>query len=505
MRKRSWRLENATLDEDGRTVRLATPTRTLTVWIDDAISDGSIDRIYTPLLPFADGSAAAVYSGYLTLEPAHGRTTFQLEGVIAARGADASPAAIFAVPFEGAPHSYLVVGRPLVIAAGRHRFIVDRDVPSDLLAEIRATLDQVEGDFSPLRTENVATTVLATRSGRREGPPTWRGDTLGHAVRLNFLGEGWDRASAALRLETRRFVIHELFHLVNGDVVRVGAFGDGKTSLLEGTAEAASWDALRRHGVIDDAAYGDAFEDGVARCNSAAGDTLAAKERESSRTAPYACGQALAQLMAAAGRIEGGNDLLGAWRTLLRGPGTNRSALGWADLMAAHRATPGSRSADGTYSSRRKTTRDESWLVLASLGNSSIGWDAALSKLTELGLLKTVTPGESQKPERALFHAAAAVNSVLDQHCRGVRGFTRFGGVFELDTRPESCTGLTDKFRLVAIEGYELASDGWAAAEKQRVACSQTGHVTWRDEGGQSLTVECRELPPLPVRYRLAR
>jgi len=407
VRARAWRLEGAALDGDGRTLRLAAPARSLTVWLDDAIADGAMDRVYTPLLPFADGRAAAVYSESLLPAPAFGQVTFRFEGVVAAGGMDAGPDIALKVSSARASGAYLVVGRPQVLAVGRDRFIVDRALPPGLLAEIRGTLKRVEVDLAPLRNAGAATSFLVTRSGRREGPRSWRGDTLEGAVRLNFIGDGWDRADAASSLQLRRFVIHELFHLVNA-VVRGGRPGDGAISLLEGSAEAAAWDLLRRHGEIDAAAFGDAFEDAASRCSGVAGDTLAAKEQANLRVAPYACGQALAQLLAAAGRIDGESDPLAAWGTIMKG--ARRNTVGWTDLLAAHQTPSGRRAAAGAATPASPPTGREPqaavWSVLEALAGSHVGWDPALAQLVDLGLLRTAprqqAAGEPQRPRYRL-------------------------------------------------------------------------------------------------------
>jgi hypothetical protein len=492
VRTLTWRIDGATLDEDGKTVWLAAPSRSLSLRVDDSLPDGTADRVYTPLLPFADGRAAAVFAAYLEPDRAYGLPTFRFEGVVAAGGADAAPAVVVASPLGSGSRAYFVVGQPQVIAAGRDRFIVDRELPAAVLADVRSTVKQVEGDFAPLRGGTSAISVLVTHSGRHKGPPAWRGDTQDHAVRLNFMGEGWGNADAALRRETRHFVTHELFHLVNGGSVSGAKPGDGRMSLLEGSAEAAAWNALHRRGVVDDAAFGAAFEDAAARCSEVSGDSLGAKERENQRVAPYACGQALAMLLAAAGRLDGEGDPLVAWRILLQGP--NRDAADWKDLLDAHRSTTASTST---------APLSQTWSVLAALAASRIGWDGALSTLAQLGLLHAISPEESRTPERSRFHAAAAIHAVLDQHCQGARGYTQFGGVFELDARPESCIGLVDKFRLVAVENRTLDDDGRAAADAQRMRCAQDGRVRWRDESGRTLELACGPLPLPAMRYRL--
>ena len=82
VRKLTWKILTAgtRLGEDGDVVFMEKPQTGFEVQLRPFQYDGQIDRTYSPVIVFGDGSSAAVYTAYLLGGDQSGKTTFTYRG-----------------------------------------------------------------------------------------------------------------------------------------------------------------------------------------------------------------------------------------------------------------------------------------------------------------------------------------------------------------------------------------------------------------------------------------
>ncbi len=488
IRAPSWHFENpdASLMVDGVTVVIRTPVTHLRVDIDDSVKDGQFDRVYTPMIRFKDGSSVAVYSEYLMMDRDFAATTLHVDAGDDAHGRASTPT------FDSKrPRTYLVLGTPATRSFGEDAVVSDRSLPPALVSEIERAVGFAEADFGAMRLDQARTTLLIISDAHESSRTTWRGDTLAGLVRLDFSGPGWDAMSPELGRDVQHFVAHEMFHLVNAHVVDQSA-GDGMLSLVEGSAEAAADFTLFRHGLLDRGQFDERREMAVKLCMRIAGATLSEKERNNVAQAPYACGDALANLLASATGASGAepNDYFRLWALVRKRTGSGD--YGWPDVFAAAR-------------SLSAPNADAALHVLEDIVDSRTSWDDGLHALQQAGLLKAVDSDEARKPWRSEYFAGVAISRMLGARCRARRGYTRVGDVYQLDAPAESCEGVPDGFALVSIAGHRLADDGLAAVQALGSECATRGDVEIADKAGLGRQVACGPMPSTPQFYRFVR
>ncbi len=192
VRKLSWRLQTpgAHLSEDGNTVQFSSPRMDFSVDVRAFERDGLIDRVYSPLIAFGDGSAVALYSAYLKPAVTAGGVFMGFDGF-----APSAPERKVGPQRIGNEQTYMVVGKPVLERRGAVAAAIDQAMPAWLLARVTNTIAQGE---AALRSVTGATRPLAylmtyTEPGATQA--SWRGDTLDMLVRLNFMGPPGSRAN----------------------------------------------------------------------------------------------------------------------------------------------------------------------------------------------------------------------------------------------------------------------------------------------------------------------
>lgn len=475
VRKLTWKLltAGARLSDDGDAVIMEMPQTGFQVQLQPFRYDGQIDRTYSPVIVFGDGSSAAVYTAYLLGADQSGKTTFTYRGF--------SPFAPVGKvgrqnDVAGEHPGYLIVGAPLLVRQEKASMILDRALPVWLRALVTKQLRQGVATLSSVATLPGKMSYLLTYTDPQSPGAFWRGDVRHQFVRLNFFGEKWQHEDPALAAVTSRFGLHELFHLANHRV-RSGQPGDGSLSLLEGSAEAAAVTLMHRSGELDDAAYVAEMDAALTRCLAVNGDTLGAKERSNRRTTPYACGEVLQYLAASAVKMNAGQaDMLMIWKTLLsRQEG---DAYGWDEFFAALR-----QEADPTA------------LGQISLLEKAVGGSASLNDTLEafevLSVVRKPDDAELHKPERSALYANYVLWQMLEEHCNGRYGINSINADYILDAPPGSCSGLPDKFRVVAMNGYRLANEGYDAYREQIRRCAAGELTELKDDQGEMRTATC--------------
>jgi hypothetical protein len=437
------------LSENGDVVFMEKPQTGFQVQLQPFQYDGQIDRTYSPVIVFGDGSSAAVYTDYLLGADQSGKTTFDYHGF--------SPSAPVGKigrqsDVAGEHPGYLIVGTPLLVQQGKTSMILDRALPAWLRGEVTKQLRQGAVTLSSVAALPGKMSYLLTYADPRspEDP--------------------------ALAAATSRFGLHELFHILNHRV-RSGQPGDGSLSLLEGGAEAAAVTLMHRSGELDDTGLVATMDSAITRCLAVTGDTLAAKERNNTRTTPYACGEVFQYLAASTLKKKVGQaDMLAIWKTLLsRQKG---EAYGWDEFFVALRQEAGSAAL-------------EQISILEKAVDSSASLNDTLEAFEGQSVVRKLDDAELHKPELSAFYANFALWQMLEVHCNGRYGINSINADYILDAPPESCSGLPDKFRVVAMNGYRLAHEGYDAYREQIRRCAVGELTELKDDQGEIRTVTC--------------
>lgn len=480
VRKLTWKLLTAgtRLSETGDAIIMDKPQTGFQVQLQPFQYDGQLDRTYSPVIVFGDGSSAAVYSAYLLGADQSSKTTFDYRGF-----SQFAPVGKVGRQNDVAREhpGYLIVGEPLLVQQGKASMILDRALPVWLRAEVTKQLRQGVVTLSSIAALPGKMSYLLTYTDSRSPGASWRGDVLHQFVRLNFFGEKWQHEDPALAATTSKFGLHELFHLVNHRI-RSGQPGDGSLSLLEGSAEAAAVTLMHRSGQLDDTGLVAKMDSAITRCLAATGDTLAAKERNNTRTTPYACGEVLQYLAASTLKKKvGQTDMLVIWKTLLsRQKG---EAYGWDEFFVALRQEAG-------------TAALEQISILEKAVGSSASLNDTLGAFEVQSVVRKLDDAELHKPERSAFYANFVLWQMLEAHCNGRFGINSIYADYILDAPPESCPGLPDKFRVVAMNGHQLANEGYDAYREQIRRCAAGELTELKDDKGEIRTATCSK----PVR-----
>jgi hypothetical protein len=211
------------------------------------------------------------------------------------------------------------------------------------------------------------------------------------------------------------------------------------------------------------------------------GDTLAAKERNNTRIAPYACGEVLQFLAASTLNGKAGRaDMLAVWKTLLsRQKG---EAYGWDEFFVALR-----QEADPAAL--------EQISMLEKLVDGTASWHETLGLFEARSVVRKLDDAALHKPERSAFYANFVLWQMLEAHCNGKFGMNSIYTDYILDAPPESCSGLPDKFRVVAMNGHRLANEGYDAYCEQIRRCAAGELTELRDDHGEIRTATCGKAP----------
>lgn len=475
VRKLTWKMltAGARLNENGNAIVLEKPQSGFQVLLRPFQYDGQIDRTYSPVINFGDGSAAAVYSVYLQGADRSGKTTFEFSGFspFAQVGKVGRQSEV-----AGEHPGYLIIGDPLLVQDGKASFILDRALPVWLKTKVTQQLHQGVAAVSAVAALPLKTSYLLTYTDPRSPGAGWRGDALHHSVRLNFFGEKWQREDPEIAATISRFALHELFHLANHQI-RPAQPGNGLLSLLEGGAEAAAVTLLHRSGELNDTAFAAEKDAAMLRCLKVPGDTLATKERINTRTAPYACGEVLQYLAAAiVNKKSGQADVLTIWKAFLSRQ--NGEAYGWDEFFAALRQ-------QAAPDSLKQIS------MLEKLATGTASWHETLEAFEAGSFVRKPDDAEMHTPQRSAFYAESFLQQMLVEHCNGRSGTIPANDGFVLDAPPDACSGVPDKFRVVAINGHRLANEGHDAYREQIRRCAAGESTELKDDHGEVRTVNC--------------
>lgn len=485
LRRASWKIQGSgRLSDAGDVLQWEQPQRSFEVRISPtAVRDGQFDRAYTPVMPLGDGRALAVYTDYLLLDPALGRTTIEFEGLPARGGL--MQVGLHQLRSEDPP-GYFLLGHPVVERYGDDALIVDQSLPEPLIRRVRSLLDQARRHLASVPRPGGPISILAMGGGRL-GKPSWRGDVSPGLIRLGFYGQGWDDVQPDLARRLSAYVLHETFHLHN---LRLRPGSQGGVFLLEGGADAVAIGLQHRLGQLDDTAYLARQNLALRQCLLSSGATLREKEALGGDV-PYDCGFVLLSLAswAVSGTMQDDRQPIELWRAALTQAGDG--PYDWREFLAATRG-------------RTPAQRQEVVDLLEQLLYSRIDWDTALSSPALQGLLEPAPLQDYETTEVSSQLGSRALMSLLASQCTGPYGFHMNGGIFTLDTAQGQCKAAwPDKFPVARLNGFDFVHQGLQAAQSARRSCTEQGQVLVADESqARPFPMPCSDFGAVPRLYK---
>lgn len=478
VRKLSWELQTpgAALSEDGNTVRLASPRKDFAVRVHAFDHDGAMDRVYSPLIAFGDHAAVAVYTSYLY--PA-----VKERGVFISFSGFAPTASELPVGPQriGIEQTYVVVGQPVVRRSGQVAAVIDQAMPGWLLNKVNAVISKGEAALHGVTPAARALTYMITYTEPGIPHATWRGDTLDSLVRLNFMGAPWQHDRTVYNDSHDQFILHELFHTAITPALNPRL--PGSMSLSEGGAEAGAMAMRRRFAGAAVASMSDDIDNAIASCGELSGKSLADKEREGQRFAPYACGMALQFMVSVAVQ----RDPLDIWRTLLNQ--AKPLDAGWPAFIAA--AAVNGRS------------NEDALAILGEMSASRIEWDDGMTRLASAGLVRRRTEAELAQPAYGNRYRRGVILHLLKQNCSERYGFNEEPSVTVLDAPAGQCGAMPDQFRLVGLSGINLYHNAYKAYRELSRRCLAGLPVKLADDQGRTREVSCKTPPKAIILYTL--
>lgn len=486
LRRATWQLQGpGQLAESGDFIRWEQPVRSFDVRVAvSRLKDGQFDRVYTPVMPLADGRSVAVYTDYLLLAPATGPTRIEFEGLPARAGLKTVGPQVLN---SDEPPGYVLLGSPVVERFGDDALIIDQSLPAPLLRQVRQLMDEARQRLAPVPRPGGPVTILAM-GGRREGDPSWRGDVSAGLIRLGFYGAGWGDDNPALARLLSAYVLHERFHLHNMGLRPQEPAG---VFLLEGGADAVAFGLQHESALLDDAAYLARQNEALRQCLLSEGGTLAEKAAQGGRV-PYDCGLVLVAMAswAVAGTVLDGHIPLALWQDTLTQVGA--APYGWRDFLAAARR-------------RAPAGRQAALDLLEQLTQSRITLSAALASPVLQGFASIRSPADATDAAVSAGYAGWAMMKLLQSNCTGQFGFFENPGSLTLDTANASCRDRWPHQRRVThLNGHDIGRDGYQAARSVAASCAADGTVRLAASGHDgALVLPCRALGDVPAPYAL--
>lgn len=470
VRKLSWQLQTdgAVLSDDGNTVHFASPRKEFAVRLRAFGRDGMMDRVYSPLIAFGDGSAVAVYTSYLRPAMMERGVFFVFSGF-----APTSPERNVGPQRIGNEQTYLIVGQPALERRGKVAAVIDRAMPAWLLRQVMQGISHGELALRRVSDATRAASYLITYTDPGANSANWRGDTLDSLVRLNFMGAQWQQEQPGMAGRIDQFILHELFHTASARALN--PYLPGAMTLSEGGAEAVAMTLRTRGTASAVAGLAADIDNAMFRCQEIPGTTLAEKEQKGQRNTPYVCGMALQFMVAAAVR----RDPFEIWEHMLRK--VERSEAGWPTFLEA--------AADKSKANMAALA------VLKEMTASRLDWESGTAQLIAAGLLRPRMEAELVGHAYEPLYIRSAIFHILRSSCSKGYGFHDLRTAFLLDAPAQTCGVIPDKFRLVSLNGLRLNGDAHKAYSELVRRCDAALPVELTDDNGQHIELPCTGRP----------
>ena len=308
--------------------------------------------------------------------------------------------------------------------------------------------------------------------------PGWQGDTTaGPVASLRFFGPQAGQMDAGDADRAVGFVNHEFFHFWNSRTFR-SRDGAGEAWLHEGMAEYAALLAAREAGAMSEAEVGEALAGRLTGCANTLKAKGLATDPPRRGGGVYDCGvlvQWIADLRVRR-TSNGSRDVFDLWRTLFADAGRSGGQYDSAGFLALAGLSDGD--------------ADEPLRLLMQPGAPD-RWSRLTSAMEAMGA--KIAPTRSGEAERRTL-----VMHVLDQVCKGVRGY--YGGdpkALKLDTG-ERCGALNGDPSIDAVAGHDIMTDVHAAFDAAGPLCAAQGELVLSLKGKAVGSVACKA--PMPAR-----
>ncbi|MES2321868.1 MAG: hypothetical protein V4633_06370 [Pseudomonadota bacterium] len=470
VRKLTWQVQTAgaTLSEDGNVVQFAAPRKDFSVLLRAFERDGMMDRVYSPVIAFGDGSAVAVYTSYLRPETLEQGIFLSFNGF-----APTAPARKVGPQRIGNEQTYIILGQPTLERRGKVVAAIDKAMPAWLRRNVVNSIAQGEVALRSITPSPRPLAWFITYTDPDGAHANWRGDTLDKLVRLNFMGAPWQQDMPDMKASVDQFILHEMFHTVGAPALDTSL--PGAMTLGEGGAEAGGMAMRRRFAAGAGPGMAADIDNAIARCQKISGKTLAEKEQKSQHNTPYVCGMALQFMVAAAAR----QDPLDIWQSLLRK--AKPLSAGWPQLLAA--------------AAEKDDANRAALAVLDDMTSSKTDWDSGIARLVDAKLLRRLSSEELAAPLHGPLHAKEAIFHMLTQYCSQRHGFNTRRPVYPLDAPAGSCGIVPDQFRLLSMNGLRLDGDAYRAHQELTRRCVEGLPVILTDDQGTSIELACKKPP----------
>lgn len=428
------------------------------------VGEGGV--IYAPALR-ADSDA---WRTRMTFEPAPGQLRLPASGDLSGGFVYLGP------PAYRSEHRGITV----VVAPG---------APDWLAAQTRADLAAAVGAFTTSLKATLSRPPLLIVKHDLEGQGIVADVTSGGVIAIRFHGEPWREADPRAAKQVQGLVLHETFHLWNGDLTN---FADGTpTWLHEGGAEYASLLGGLSSGVLKEDEVRDRLGQALSRCRQGLerdGDKALSEIAFLSSQVRYPCGMAL-QWMAdlhLRRATAGGRGVLDAWGDMIR--------------LAQSRPSREYALADFHAAAALDADRLPRAMQLLLTEKGSARWGELPAALERLGASLDQEATAADRISRVMFH-------LLGQHCPDgePRGYHTEPGRIRLESSPK-CGVMAVDYVVDRIEDariFDQSSDMFDAAERK---CAAGGEVVLGTTDGRTLAVPCRRpLPPARMSYVVTR
>lgn len=474
----SWKApEEAQLSNDGQTLEFSEPTTEFSVRLKPFERDGMLDRVYSPVILFADRRSAHVYSEYL-LPKDGGTVSFANEGVVLGKQFSKYQIAWR----SGDVPTYLLTGRATTEL--KHEYAITKD--AQLPVWIGRTLEQRLTALIQFYSKQFTTTpkdkpwiLVSYDPNVASGIQYFRGDTNPGMVRLNFVGTGWNTENPVSLQKLTQFLAHELFHLWNAGVWKNRAHD--AIWLFEGGADAAAQDALHRLGYLDDSEYKNMKTSHLLNCSLADGDSFTTKLN--GRTF-YTCGATIFHLAAAMNsQREKPVTPVELWKKIFLLSGTEGYAP--TNLFQAIEQLQ----ADSRQSSL-------SALALKTLTEGTLDWRAGLETHQDAFHLYQPTVTNPPTLLAGIFLDKLLLERVKDD-CQGDISVSYDQQIYHIDTL-KTCRRIQKSITLTHLGGHSMRNSSEKAWAYAREKCSKTEDLEFSNESGANLVLTCPQIPALP-------
>ena len=422
---------------------------------------------------FSDGSVA-LYTGHFNVKGSKS-TTFALaprRGEHLLAGGKVFTHRTRWVDDGGGEGTFIYYGKVKPVETPYMVGILDPGAPKWLGQKLDSALPQLFADYARLTGVALArrpTVLFSFEAARDRSSTTWKGGTLDGLIQLHVEAAADAAEDRDLLERFIKFIAHESAHLWNGQMFHPPE--SDQSWMHEGGADAFAWRAVRRAGIIDDAALDARFTSDLNDCLTAIGSRAVDEVEKKGEFGPvYTCGATLAWLT----EVSTG-DLHAFWKSLFRAAeehGRHYDETLYLSLLKKQERVPGTAAFIDDFVHHDMPDRGE---------KLAAAFRAA-------GVPIRPMPDAISPQQRRAWGEAALVE-LMRQDCHSV-SFDRGSGRYHLHGK-ETCTTLKGDIVIDRIEGKSIARAGDAAYDAAAARCAVHEAVTLEGAADVKVSVPC--------------